>query len=283
MSILLSQAHLFGSKSGPGIAILSMDNRPSAQGGGSGVITNTPFSVDSSTNLTITGADALVRIRVAGARGSNPPPSNFGGLGHYVEATVLMLKDQTYYLYKEPRYASVNAGANQTTQPTVILLGAEGGHGGSQGPISGRGGDAGLPSAQVGQSVGSQGGGGGASYGYLSGGGGYGGSAGGSPGLPQSDLQGRAGGAMYPGPAPPGANTYDGLGGRGGMGYYGGGGGGGGWQYGPGPQGAGGGGGSSYASGLPPAAPVPAPVSTINASGTNTSGSYITFVSWEPA
>ena len=80
-----------------------------------------------------------------------------------------------------------------------------------------------------------------------------------------------------------GANTYDGLGGRGGMGYYGGGGGGGGWQYGPGPQGAGGGGGSSYASGLPPAAPVPAPVSTINESGTNTSGSYITFVSWEPA
>lgn len=275
---------MFLGLSGTSDAILSMSNRPASQGGGSGEISNTPFTVDSSTNLTVSGSDANVRIRVSGASGSGPQSR-----GHYVESTILMERDQTYHLFKDSRYASVNYGAGATGQSTVILLGAQGGFQGS-GPFPGPGGAAGLPSGGAGGSTGSSGGGGGVTYGYLSGSGGPGGPAGGSSGLSQTNLGGVAGGAMYPGPAPPGNNypaagpsgIHDGLGGKGGMGYYGGGGGGGGWQYGPGPQGSGGGGGSSYNGGIPPSGPYPVPV-TPHTSGPNNGASYITFVSFEPA
>ena len=42
---------MFLGLSGTSDAILSMSNRPASQGGGSGEISNTPFTVDSSTTV----------------------------------------------------------------------------------------------------------------------------------------------------------------------------------------------------------------------------------------
>ena len=254
-----------------GGAVLTMSVRPSAQGGGSGEIGDGPFSVDSSTNLTVTGSDAAVRIRVAGQGGGTP------GSGHYVEATITMYQDQTYHLYKNPQYAAVFYGSNATSAPVCIMLGAEGGRATPRSP----GGNAGFPSGSGGTPLnGSGGGGGGSTSGYLSGSGGGGGGSGGNA---PTDFRnpGTPGGLFSSGSGGPG---LDGSGARGGMGYYGGGGGGGGWDYGTdngGVFGGGGGGGSSYVGGLPGSAPYPAPVSSAT-SGSNDGPSYITFVSATP-
>jgi hypothetical protein len=241
-----------------------MDNRPIGEGGGSGIVSLGPFNVVSSTNITVTG-DVDVRIRVAGAA---PGPSS----GSYVEGTVRMYKDQTYYLYKNSQYAALFYGANTIGAPTCILLGAQGGNSGNA-----AGGPAGYPSGSSGSPLNNSGGGGGAVVsGYLSGAAGGGGSRGGDPGFPADP--GTPGGLFSAGS---GGGGVDGSGGPGGFGYYGGGGGGGGWDSGSdygGTFGGGGGGGASYAHGLPPSAPYPAPVTNAT-SGSNTGASYMTFVS----
>ena len=263
----MSQQMMVGMGAGGG-AVLTMDNRPSGQGGGSGEISNGPFTVDSSTNLTVSDGNAEVRIRVAGTQRS--------GGGNYVEGTILMRAGQTYHLYKHSNYAAVFYGPGATSAPVCIMLGAEGGH-------SGRapGGPAGYPSGSSGGNKNnSAGGGGGSTNGYLSGSGGPGGHRGGSPGLPAGN--GTNGGLFSYGT---GGGGTDGSGGRGGFGYYGGGGGGGGWDYNADHGdsfGGGGGGGSSYAGGLPGSAPYPVPVTSVT-SGPNGGASYITLVSVTPA
>tara|TARA_B100000003_G_scaffold200360_1_gene207155 strand:+ start:492 stop:1283 length:792 start_codon:yes stop_codon:yes gene_type:complete len=263
----MSQQVLVG-MGGAGDAVLTMDNRPSGQGGGSGEIGTGPFTVDSSTNLTVSDSNAEVRIRVAG--------TSRGGAGHYVEGTILMRAGQTYHLYKHSDYAAVFYGSGATSAPVCIMLGAEGGHNGRA-----PGGAAGYPSGSSGSNKNnSGGGGGGTTNGYLSGSGGPGGPRGGSPGLPAGP--GGNGGLFSYGP---GGGGTDGNGGRGGFGYYGGGGGGGGWDYNADygdSFGGGGGGGASYAGGLPGSAPYPAPVTSVQ-TGSNGGGSYITLVSVTPA
>jgi len=251
---------------GAGDAVLTMSSRPGPQGGGSGEISNTPFTVDSSTNLTITGKNALVTIRVDGASSS--------GAGHYVQGTIQMDADKTYHLYKHPSYAAVFYGSSSVSAPTCILLGAQGGSSGRS-----PGGAAGYPSGSSGSPKNNSGGGGGGSVsGYLSGSGGGGGPRGGNPGLPANP--GNPGGLFTSGGG--GGNGTDGSGGSGGFGYYSGGGGGGGWDY-ESQQGdsfgGGGGGGASYAHGLPGSAPYPAPVTNVS-SGGSPGGSSITFVSF---
>ena len=256
------------------VAIITMENRPSPQGGGPGPITNTQFDVTANTNITISGSDASVRIRCYGGNGSGNPINSYGR-GYFVDGWIFMAKGQTYHLYKDGRYAAVFYGSNATSAPVCIMLGSQGGFAGT-GPNPGGGGNAGLPGGTNGQSTGSSGGNCGYTYGYLSGSGGAGGPAGGSPGLPQAGLTGSPGGLFYAGNGGS-APIMDGAGGNGGFGYYGGGGGGGGWQYGPGPQGSGGGGGSAYLGGLPPAAPYPVPV-TMASHGPTTGSSRIEFV-----
>jgi hypothetical protein len=244
-----------------------MDNRPISEGGGSGKVSLGPFDVSSSTNITVTG-DVNVRIRVAGAAAG-------AANGSYVEGTVKMYKDQTYYLYKNSQYAALFYGANTIGAPTCILLGAQGGN-----PANAAGGPAGYPAGSSGSPRNNSGGGGGGVVsGYLSGSGGGGGGRGGDPALPANP--GTPGGLFSAGS---GGDGGDGNGGPGGFGYYGGGGGGGGWDYGSdygGLFGGGGGGGASYAHGLPPSAPYPAPVNNVT-SGSNNVASYMTFVSITP-
>lgn len=128
----------------------------------------------------------------------------------------------------------------------LIVAGAGGGSGGTEGCTAGRGGDGGYPSGNAGQSASGQGGGGGTQSGGGGGGSGsYGaGSSGGS-------FQGGAAGSCN------GCNGGGGTNGGGGGGYgHGGGGGGGAGLYGGGGGGAqsacsaGGGGGSSWCSGF---------------------------------
>lgn len=128
----------------------------------------------------------------------------------------------------------------------LIVAGAGGGSGGTEGCTAGRGGDGGYPSGNNGQSASGQGGGGGSASG-----GGYGGSGSYGGGNAGSAFQGGQAGSCG------GCNGGGGTNGGGGGGYgHGGGGGGGAGFYGGGGGGAqsacsgGGGGGSSWVSGF---------------------------------